>query len=214
MPQHASCSRLAPSSPWIASSCSAAASTWCQRGALPSRARVRVRVRSCERIKSSEGKVALGRLQVLMMVITALALCLRRVRPCPKDALLGVLLGVRPRGRLVMDAASRRRGAKSCIFAGVAEDQRHPPPAPPHLKPTTKISARNLKSDEWSAVAIRPEHGQGASAADTGFVEDVVPRALPVCLEQLSTPTASSVPAEPAAPSRLPARSQARLLLC
>ena len=132
-----------------------------------------MRVRSCERIKSSEGKVALGRLQVLMMVITALALCLRRVRPCPKDALLGVLLGVRPRGRLVMDAASRRRGAKSCIFAGVAEDQRHPPPAPPHLKPITKISARNLKSDEWSAVAIRPEHGQGASAADTGFVEHV-----------------------------------------
>ena len=39
---------------------------------------------------------ALGRLQVLMMAITALALCLRRVRPCPKDALLGVLLGVRP----------------------------------------------------------------------------------------------------------------------
>ena len=119
-----------------------------------------------------------------------------------------------PTCRLVLDAASRRRGAKSCIFAGVAEDQRHPPPAPPHLKPITKISARNLKSDEWSAVAIRPEHDQGASAADTGFVEDVVPRALPVCLEQLSTPTASSVPAEPAAPSRLPARSQARLILC
>ena len=44
--------------------------------------------------------------------------------------------------------------------------------------------ARNLRSDEWSAVAIRPEHGQGAFAADTGFVEDVVPRDLPVCLEQ------------------------------
>ena len=56
--------------------------------------------------------------------------------------------------------------------------------------------ARNLRSDEWSAVAIRPEHGQGAFAADTGFVEDVVPRALPVCLEQSSTPTASSVPAD------------------
>ena len=88
----------------------------------------------------------------------------------------------------------RRRSAPSTASTG--KDQRHPPPSPPHLKPITKISARNLKSDEWSVVAIRPEHGPGASAADTGFVEDVVPRALPVCLEQSSTPTASSVPAD------------------
>ena len=95
----------------------------------------------------------------------------------------------------------RRRSAPST--ASTDEDQRHPPPAPPHLKPITKISARNLKSDEWSAVAIRPEHGQGASAADTGFVEHVffvfsrLPRAIvhAYCVERPSgTSRAISVP--------------------
>ena len=121
------------------------------RVALRVRVKVRVRVIPRERTKSSEGKAALGRLQV---------------------------------------------------FCQPLAEQRCPP------EPRSNLRARNLKSDEWSAVAIRPEHDQGASAADTGFVEDVVPRALPVCLEQLSTPTASSVPAEPATPSRLPTCSQ------